>query len=172
MNHRPFNEWLLENKPLTAEEKQTLKAHLQSCPACSALVEIDLALGSVRQAAPAAGFSERFKVRLASERRLARQRNTAGFILLVVSVLIVLVGISWPLLASVLRSPAGLLSSWLTSLASLWGNLRAILHAGWVVVNVVPSFLWALFIFTAAISSLLWVVSLVKFNKVVQGVYA
>jgi hypothetical protein len=170
MDHRPFNEWLLENKPLTAEEKQSLHSHLQTCTSCSALTEVDLALKSVKLAAPAEGFGDRFKVRLAAQRKTARQRNTAGFILLTVSVLAAVTWLAWPYLGTSLRSPAGMLSSWMTSLFTLWTDLRALLHAGWVVVNVVPSLLWALFVFTAATSSLVWALSLVKLNKVVQGV--
>ena len=170
MDHRPFSDWLLENKHLTAEEKQSLKTHLQACTSCSALAEVDLALKSVKLAEPAEGFSDRFQVRLAAQRKTARQRNTAGFILLTVSVLAAVTWIAWPYLGGSLRSPAGLLSSWLASLFTLWTDLRALLHAGWVVVNVVPSFLWALFVFTATTSSLLWALSLVKLNKVMQGV--
>jgi len=77
MDHRPFSDWLLENKHLTAEEKQSLKTHLQACTSCSALAEVDLALKSVKLAAPAEGFSDRFQVRLAAQRKTARQRNTA-----------------------------------------------------------------------------------------------
>ena len=75
MNHRPYEDWLLENQPLDPIQKQDLKKHVETCPTCSALVEVDLALKSSRQITPPPGFTSRFKVKLEADRRKMRQRR-------------------------------------------------------------------------------------------------
>jgi hypothetical protein len=50
MDHRPFEDWLLEDKVLIPDEKRALNAHLRDCTSCTALAEVDLALKSVRVA--------------------------------------------------------------------------------------------------------------------------
>ena len=87
MDHRPFEDWLLDNKVLTSNEKRQLNAHLQTCPSCCALAEVDLALKTVKVAAPTAGFADRFQVRLAARKKALRQRNFWGFFILTMSVL-------------------------------------------------------------------------------------
>ena len=96
MDHRPFEGWLLDHKKLAAGEKRQLEAHLQVCSSCSALAEVNLALKSVTLAAPSAGFTDRFQVRLAAQKKALRRRNFWGFILLTISVLSVLTFIAWP----------------------------------------------------------------------------
>ena len=87
MDHRPFEDWLLNNQNLSADEKRQLNAHLQGCSSCSALAEVNLALKSVKMAEPAAGFAERFQVRLEAQKKALRRRNFWGFLLLTLSVL-------------------------------------------------------------------------------------
>ena len=74
MNHRPFETWLLDNQPLTPEEKRGLQIHLQECVHCTALAEVNLELRSVKMVSPAAGFTARFQQRLKVQ-RLREQRN-------------------------------------------------------------------------------------------------
>ncbi len=31
MNHRPFEDWLLDDQPLTPEQKRDLQSHLRTC---------------------------------------------------------------------------------------------------------------------------------------------
>ncbi len=173
MNHRPFEGWLLENQPLTSEQKHEMQAHLRECAACTALAEVDLALRRVTAASPAAGFADRFRVRLEAQMESQRKRQFWGFFILVISVLAVLIWFAWPLLALFVQSPANLLASWLSSLASLWAALRTISEAGsvlWrVMPGLVPAYMWILVILAAAGWSLIWVFSLQKFAKVPQG---
>ena len=58
MNHRPFEDWLLDNAALTPDQKRQLQTHLQTCSSCTAIAEVNLALKSVRLAEPAV-LSER-----------------------------------------------------------------------------------------------------------------
>jgi hypothetical protein len=174
MDHRPFEDWLLNNQVLTASEKRQLDAHLRVCSACAALAEVNLALKSVKMAVPAAGFTGRFQLRLAARRLAMRRRNFWGFMLLTLSVLSVLTLIAWPLISVLLRSPAGLLASSLGSLLSFWISLEAMAHAGLLLFRIAPGFIpayvWTIFLFAACGWSLLWVFSLIKFSKFPQGV--
>ncbi len=174
MDHRPFEDWLLNNQTLSVPEKRQLDAHLQGCSSCSALAEVNLALKSVTMAAPATGFTDRFQVRLAAQKNALRRRNFWGFLVLTLSVLSVLTFISWPVITRLLQSPVDLLASWLGSLLSFWASLDAMAHAGFVLFRIVPGFIptyiWTVVLFAACGWSLLWVFSLIKFSKFPQGV--
>jgi hypothetical protein len=174
MDHRPFEDWLLNNKDLTGNERRQLNAHLQTCHSCTALAEVDLALKSVRAVAPSAGFTDRFQVRLAARKKTLRLRNFWGFLILTLSVLSLLVLVSWPVLVSFLQSPVNLLVSWLSALLSAWAAIQAMAHAGAVVFKVIPGFIpeyvWAVVLFAAGGWSVLWIFSLIKITKVPRGV--
>ena len=173
MDHRPFENWLLDNKSLTANEQQQLNSHLRECPSCVALAEVDLALKSVKMAAPAAGFTDRFQARLAARKQALRRRNAWGFVLLTLCVLSFLVWIFWPVLAAGVHSPSNLLASCLALLSLLWTALQAMFHAGLVFFKVIPDFV-PIFVFPVLLViaggwGLLWVFSLMKFAKMQQG---
>lgn len=175
MDHRPFEDWLLDdNQPLTADQKRQLNAHLRACSSCASLAEINLALNSVRMAEPAAGFTGRFQLRLAAKKQALRRRNFWGFVVLTVSVLGVLGWISWPALKDLVHSPVNLLASWISPLVSFWASLQAIFRAGMVLFKVAPGFVPAyiriVILFAAGGWSLVWIVSLMKFTRVPQGV--
>jgi hypothetical protein len=174
MNHRPFEDWLLTEEPLTSQQKRELNAHLQTCHSCSAMVEVNLAFRSVRQAEPAAGFVDRFQVRLVAQRKAMRRRNVVGFAILVLSVVGLLMGLAWPVLKAAVESPVDLLGSWLSSLVNLWASLQVLFHAGSVLFRVapgfVPGYIWAILLFALTGWSVVWVFSLKKFTRVSQGV--
>jgi hypothetical protein len=170
MDHRPFEDWLLEKETLGEDQKQQLNAHLRDCASCRALAAVELALESASTAAPAAGFSDRFQVRLAVRKKTLRRRNFWGFLFLTLSVVALLVRAAWPVLGPALESPVDLLVSWASGLIALWASLMAMFRAGAVVVAVVPPFVWVAVLFAAACWSLLWLFSLLKFSKGLQGV--
>ena len=174
MDHRPFEDWLLDNQTLTVDEERQLNAHLQGCPSCTALAEVNLALKTVKMAVPAAGFADRFQVRLVAQKKAVHRRNFWGFTLLALSAMSVLTLIAWPVLTSLLHSPVDLLASWISSLLSLWAAFQAMTHAGLVLFKVIPDFIpayiWTIVLFAACGWSLLWVFSLIKFTKFPQGV--
>jgi len=174
MDHRPFEDWLLEDKALTADEKRLLNTHLRDCPSCTSLAEVDLALKSVRVVEPAAGFAERFRVRLEARKRILRQRNFWGFFVLVACALNLLALVAWPLIEHLVHAPVDALTAWLSSILSFWASLQALLHAGEVLFKVMPSFvpayIWMMVLFAAGGWSLLWIFSLMKFTKFPRGV--
>ncbi|MFH1523603.1 MAG: hypothetical protein ABIF04_01445 [Chloroflexota bacterium] len=174
MDHRPFEDWLLENKVLTTEENRLLNLHLRTCPSCNALAEVDLALKSVQTAEPAAGFANRFQIRLVAHKKALRQRNFWGFLVLTVSVLSLLTWLSWPVIEDLILSPVNWLVSWISSMLLFWVDIQAMFHAGALLFKVVPGFfptyIWTVVLFAAAGWSLLWILSFIKFTKNPQGV--
>lgn len=174
MDHQPFETWLLADEPLTPQQKRELQAHMKTCRACAALAEVNVALKSVRMAAPTEGFTDRFQVRLATRKAAQRRRNFWGFFILSLSVIGALAWLAWPLLSIAFDSPANLLASWLSTLISIWVTLQAMFHAGTVVFNVIPGFVpsyaWGFVLFAAAAWCVIWVFSLLKLTKIQQGV--
>jgi hypothetical protein len=174
MNHQPFEDWLLNDKPITLEQKRELDIHVRTCAYCAALAETGLALKSVKKASPQAGFTNRFQARLA-ERKLAEQRKRLwGSVLFTVGGLVLLMWIVSPYLFSFVSAPA-------TFIAALvqWGvfivtTIDAVAQAGSVLLRIVPDFLspfaWMVIISAIAGIGLLWSVSIWRFVRVPRGV--
>ncbi len=174
MNHQPFEDWLLNDKPITQEQKRELEMHIRTCAYCAALVETSIALKSVKKASPQAGFTNRFQARLA-ERKLAEQRRRLwGSALFTVGGLVLLMWLSSPYLFSFLSAPA----TWISALIQ-WGvfiltTIEAVAQAGSVFVKILPDFLspfaWMVLLSAFAGVSLLWTVSIWRFVRVPRGV--
>jgi hypothetical protein len=176
MNHQPFEDWLLNNKPLDPRQKLELEAHVRTCKYCSALVETETGLRTVKMASPAAGFSARFQMRLAKQRAADRRRRIWGSILFTLGGLVMLMWLAGPYLVTFLASPA----TWISALIE-WGvyvvtTLRAMAQAGSVFLDVIPGFLppfaWMVLISAIAGLALLWFVSIWRLTQrgVPQGV--
>ncbi len=174
MNHQPFEDWLLNDKPIQPKQKLELDAHLRMCNYCAALAETGRALQSVKKVSPAAGFAARFQQRLVLQRAVERRRRLWGAVLFTFGGLVILLWIAAPYLASFFASPA----TQITSLVG-WGvflvtTLRAMLEAGFVVLDVIPGFLppfvWMVLISAFAGISLLWSVSIWRFVRFPRGV--
>ncbi|MDD2694750.1 MAG: zf-HC2 domain-containing protein, partial [Anaerolineales bacterium] len=67
MNHRPFEDWIFSEEPLSPVERADLEAHLQACAACQKLStnwqEVSGALHTAPMLSPAPGFSSRWQER-------------------------------------------------------------------------------------------------------------
>jgi hypothetical protein len=174
MKHQPFEEWLLNETPLTPEQKRELDLHVRSCAFCSALVETEMILRSARMVAPAEGFAARFNARLV-ERKLANHRRRVwGAILFLIGGLSFLLWLAGPSLFAFLSSPA----AWIAGLVE-WGiflitTFQAMSQAGEVLLQILPGFVppfaWMIILSALAGISLLWVVSIWRFTRVPQGV--
>ena len=173
MDHRPFEDWLLNNQNLSVDETRQLNSHLQGCSSCSALAEVNLALKSAKMAAPADGFANRFQMRLEAQKKALRRMNFWGFLLLTCSVLSGLVWTAWPVIKSLVQSPVDLLAAWLSTVVSIWSSVEALFQGGRVILKVLPGFIpvyvWIVVLLAAGGWSLLWVFSLMKFTKITQG---
>lgn len=174
MNHLPYEDWLLNNTPITPEQKRELDSHLRTCSYCAALVKTDKVLRAIRMASPASGFVTRFQVRLAAQKAADRKRSTLGSILFTIVGLVLLVWITSPYLITFFASPA----TWIAALVE-WGlflvtTLQATAQAGVVILDVLqgllPPFAWMVMLSTIAGVSLLWSVSIWRFVRVPQGV--
>jgi len=174
MDHRPFEDWLLNAQSLTAEENRQLNTHLQNCSSCTALAEVNLALKSVKMAAPAAGFTDRFQMRLEAQKKALHRRNFWGFLVLTFSVFSGLVWMALPFIKSLIQSPVDLLASWLSTVVSILASTQALFQGGRVILKVLPGFIpvyiWIVALLVVGGWSLLWVLSLKKFIKIPQGV--
>jgi hypothetical protein len=172
MDHRPFKDWLIENKRLTPAEKNQLGAHLQVCTSCKAIAEVDLALKTARVESPRQGFAKRFELRLADRKKVLHRRNAWGFSLLAAGVTGMLIFLFWPFLKGLVQSPVDVLGSWLTSLISFWSNFQALFHTGQIVFRVVPGFVpvfvWIVLVAAAGAWGLIWVFSILKITRSLQ----
>ncbi len=174
MKHQPFEEWLLNDTPLTLEQKRELDSHLRSCASCAALFETGVILKSAKMAVPAAGFSTRFQARLTAHKLAERRRRFWGALLFAVGGLGVLTWLATPSLAKFFASPA----AWITTFVE-WGvflitTLQAVFQAVIVVLRIIPDFLspfaWMVIFSAIAGIGLLWSVSLWRFTRLPQGV--
>ncbi len=175
MNHQQFEEWLLNDQPLTPDQRRNLHLHTRECTSCAALERANFALRAAPVARPAAGFAGRFQARLARERVVQRRRALIGSLLLGVASLVLFLWLALPYLPFLTSStPAGLISTLMDSLVAFGAFGRAFsIVAGnvlKVLVQFVPGYVWLLVVLVYGLSSSLWVVSLRKFNLNSQAV--
>ena len=174
MNHRPFEDWLLQDQPLTPEQKHELQSHLRVCTSCTAIAESNLALHSTQKVAPAAGFAERFQARLIQRRREQRWRQAIGSLVLVIGGVGLLYWLAGPLVQEMMRSPA----EWITAVVGYFlfilTSIQAWSEAGWVLLRVVPNFIspsgWIVLLFMVSGLTILWMFSIRRFTRTPQGV--
>jgi hypothetical protein len=174
VNHSPFEDWLLNDIPVTPAQKRELDLHLRSCDYCSALAATNRVLGSVRLVSPAPGFTQRFQVRLAERKLAERQRKFWGALLFSLGGILLLFLMAGPYLLSFLSSPASWISlivGWLVFIGStLFALLDATLVILSVITNFLPPFAWLVLLSMFAGMGLLWSVSIWRFVRVPQGV--
>jgi hypothetical protein len=174
MNHQPFEDWLLNEQPLTPEKKRELQVHLQDCAHCIALAEVNLELRSVKMAAPAAGFNARFQKRLAAQRVLERRNRLVGVLILAAGGIGLAAWFLAPFVIQFLGSPAGWIAAAVNFLLTLLLMARAIGDIGSILFRVLPGFIppFGWLVLASAISGaiLLWVVSIWRLTRIPRGV--
>ena len=174
MNHRPFEDWLLNDMPITPEQKRELDMHLRTCAYCAALAETGIALKSVKKASPQAGFTARFQTRLAARKAAEQRRRYLGSILFTAGGFALLMWLAFPYLATFFSAPAIWISVVVDWAVFIITTLQALGQAGSVLLQVVPDFLspfaWMILISALAGISLLWTISIWRFVRVPQGV--
>jgi len=174
MNHRPFEDWLLNDMPITPEQKRDLDMHVRACPYCTALVETGMALKTVKKVSPQAGFTARFEARLAARKAAERRRRYLGAILFTAGGVALLMWLASPILLSFFAAPATWISSVVNWLVFLITTVRALGQAGSVLIKVVPDFIspiaWMILLSAVAGISLLWTISIWRFVRAPRGV--
>ncbi len=169
MNHRPFEDWLLNEQRLTPAEKRDLDEHLRSCKVCAALAETGLELRSVRKVSPAPGFTARFQQRLAAQRIAERRRKLWGLIVFLVGGLGLLLWLTLPILLALINSPGQwitvLISYFLFVVTSFETMTDVLLVFLRVVPGFIPSYIWMVLVSALAGLGLLWTISIWRFSR-------
>jgi hypothetical protein len=174
MNHRPFEDWLLDDQLLDPAQKRDLDAHLRECESCSAIAESNLALRSARLVAPAPGFTARFQERLVLARRAQRRRTLLGTLFFSLGGMLLLALLSGPTLVFMIGSPAELISAMVEALLFIYTTTLAVAEAGSIFFRVLPDFMspfaWLVLLSTLSGLGLLWSVSIWRLTRRPQGV--
>lgn len=170
MNHQPFEDWLLNDMPMTQEQKRELDMHVRTCAYCGALVESGIALKSVKKSLPQSGFAVRFETRLAARKLVERRRKRWGSIVFAAGGLALLVWLISPYLATFLAAPATWISALVEWVVFIITTIQALAQAGSVLLQVAPAFLspfvWMILVSAFAGISLLWSISIWRFVRV------
>jgi hypothetical protein len=174
VNHLPFENWLLNDTPVTAEQQRELDLHLRDCSYCTALAETGRMLKSTKTVAPAMGFTARFQARLVERKIADRRHRLWGSVLFTLGGLALLMWIFAPYAVSFFASPATWISVIVGWLVFLGTTLFALVDASRVILSVIPNFLppfaWMVLLSMLAGIGLLWSISIWRFVRVPQGV--
>lgn len=163
MDHRPYEDWLLNDLRLSPDQDRDLRAHLRNCTTCTALAQANLALRSATVIAPAEGFALRFQARLAVQRKVQRRQTIIGLCLLAVVGMGGLLWLLFPYLPYLALPPAQLSSLWISQLVNLALTVRALGTLGgtlfFVLGSMVPTYVWAGAFALLGGTGLLWILS-------------
>ncbi len=173
MNHRPFEDWLLEDQQLDPAQKRELDSHLRECETCTSIAEANLALRSARLVSPAPGFTARFQERLVLAREAQRRRTVLGSIFFSLGGLVLLGLLVGPTLFSFIGSPAEWLTLLLNGALFAYSMMVAAGEASFVLLHVLPGFVpvfaWLVVLSAICGLGLLWSVSIWRIARVPQG---
>ena len=176
MNHRPFEEWLLNDKNLTSTEKRELDLHLRTCTYCTALSATGLALRSANVVAPVPGFTMRFQQRLAAQKIAERRRKLWGMMVLILGGVGLLGWFAAPYLYAVITSPVEWITATIGYFLFIVSSLQALTEAMTVLLRILPDFIppymWMVLVSALAGFGLLWTISIWQFSRTPQGVSA
>ncbi len=174
MNHRPFEDWLLEDQRLTSDEERELQAHLRVCTSCAAIAESNLALHSTRMASPAEGFISRFEMRLAENRKAMRIRQIIGTTIFVLAGLAFLYWFASPFIQEVMRSPADWITNVVGDVLFIVTSIQALSEVGHVFLRILPDFVspveWLVILCLVSGLGVVEVLSIWQFTRAPQGV--
>ena len=174
MNHRPFEDWLLDDEPLSPQQARDLQAHVRSCPACAAIAESNLALHSTRIVSPATGFTDRFRVRLEKRRREQRWLQVIGTVVLVLGGVGLVYWLAGPFIMAALTSPASWITVGVSYFLFILTSLQVVGEAGAILLRVLPTFIspggWVVLTVGAAGLGILWTISIRRVARLPQGV--
>ena len=170
-NHQHFEEWLFSEEDLSPEDSHSLEEHLHTCSACCQLSlawrEVERDIQEASELSPTAGFTDRWQVRLASEKRKQQRRQNLSILLFTVGVASLLLVASSVMVLPLLKSPWPFLLTWayqlmtLLSITTIYGGaLTTLLRA---VVGIMPPLIWATLPVAIGLLSLIW---LLVFQKI------
>jgi hypothetical protein len=176
MNHRPFEEWLLNDNNLTSTEKRELDLHLRTCAHCTALSATGLALRSANVVAPSGGFTVRFQQRLATQKIAERRRRLWGIMVLIVGGVGLLSWVAAPYVYAFISSPVEWITTAISYFLFIITSLQALTQVMTVLARILPDFIppYILMVLISALAgfSLLWTISIWRLSRDPQGVSA
>lgn len=119
MNHKPFKNWILDDTPLSKENKILLKKHLQACPQCRQLDSAWKASeqhirNAVRQV-PQPGFTQRWQSRLLYRKEHEKSIITRRTLFLLVVIMVIA--------SAIYMLQNNLFTTWIVSALSLTTSL-------------------------------------------------
>jgi hypothetical protein len=174
MRHQPFETWVFEQDSLSPDQTRDLRDHLATCDHCNRLMlswnEVEKSMVAVSDVMPKAGFTERWKVRLAEYRQQRHQiqlgahllATTVGLTALTVLLGAELINVFQPALPTVL--------AWMGKVANLLANINLMRMIFNVLlqsfVETIPVFYWLFILLGFAGLSILWLVSLNRYSYV------
>lgn len=174
MNHQPFENWLLDEEPLTSQQQRDLQNHLRSCTACSGIADSRIALHSTHLVSPAPGFTDRFRPRLAAWRREQQRRQAIGVLLLVLIGVGLLYALAGPAMLEAARSPATWLGEITIYAVEMLTLMSVIGHVGGILLRLLPTALpsmaWPAVVLLGGILAAVWIVAMRKLARAPQGV--
>lgn len=176
MNHRPFEEWLVDDKTLNPIERRELDLHLRTCARCTSLAEVGLALRSAPVVSPAAGFTLRFQERFAAQKIAERRRRWWGMIVLLTGGGGLLAWLLVPYILVFASAPIEWMTAWVGYFLFILTSLQALTEAVSVLLrmaaNFIPPYVWMALASALAGLGLLWTISIWQFSRIPQGVSA
>ena len=174
MNHRPFEDWLLEDQHLNFDEERELQAHLRVCTSCAAITELNLALHSTRMISPAEGFASRFEIRLIEHRKATHIRQIIGTTIFVLAGLALLYWFASPFIQEVMRSPADWITNVVGDFLFIVTSIQALNEVGHVFLRILPDFVspveWLIILCLVSGLGVVEVLSIWQFTRTPQGV--
>ena len=173
MNHQPFEDWLLNDKKLTDEEKRELNSHLQVCRNCAALSQTGFALRAARVIPPTTGFVARFEARLAAQKIAERRRRLWGLFILIITGIGLFGWLAAPYLFAFASAPIEWMATGIgyflfvvTTLQVFTEMISVFLK---VIPDILPPYVWMVVASTLAGFTLLWTTSIWRFSRAPQG---
>ena len=173
MNHQPFENWLLDDEPLSIPQQRELQIHLRTCTTCTAIADSNLALHTSRTISPAPGFTDRFRPRLAEWRKEQLRRQALGTIVLVLAGLVTLYSLAGPAMLEAVRSPA----EWLRGItmyvvavvtfASVLGHVGGILLRN--LPEMIPPAAWLAIPIAGLAAGVLWIATMRRLAGASRG---
>jgi hypothetical protein len=174
MNHQPFENWLLGEESLSAQQQRELQEHLRGCSFCSGIADSNLALRSTRMAMPAPGFTERFRPRLATWKQEQVRRQAMGTIFLVILGIGLLYALAGPAMLEAAQSPAAWLGQVTAYAVEVLALVGVIGQVGSILLRHVPSIIppasWPATLLACGLLAALWISTMRRIASAPQGV--
>lgn len=163
-DHQLFEEWLFSDKDLPSRDRHALEVHLDECDSCRQLsnswIEAEAAIKTAPMLAPAAGFSERWQMHLAADRRKKQSKQNIAILIFSAVGAATLLIVASLMFIPLFKSPWPFILTWtyqlatLYSISSVYGGALTVLVRS--LINLLPPLFWVALPLTFGGLSLIW----------------